>query len=251
MTKRQIIYIAFIVVLVVAYQYSGHFFINGEKELIQAFNNTEFNIKESQLSTSGLYNRTYMSQDKKIELLNEIAGKLSLEPEFEYGIIEEGAFQEIKLIKKSRNATTNIKLVTLEKTISSNVKEAENYLIIDIKLYNNINSLTYFKNLTEELLKDYEVDAQVTIHITGERQGRVSILEKEEITRELFRYISAKEREQFITNDIYSIYGHTPIIKEYIVSNNKKINVDIAITYNEVEDTTYLYLATPLITIPY
>ena len=251
MTKKQIIYVAFIVVLVVAYQYSGHFFINGERELIQAFNNTEFSIKESQISASGLYNRTFMSEEKKIEVLNDIAEKLSLQPGFEYNIIQEGSFQEIKLTKRSRNATTNIKIVTLEKTISENVKEAENYLIIDIKLYNNINSLIYFKDLLEETLKAYNVDTQVTIHIMGEKPGRLSSLEKQEITRELFRNISAKEREQFITNDIYSIYGHTPIIKEYIVSNNKRINVDIALTYSEAQDKTYLYLATPLITIPY
>ncbi|TCK87895.1 TATA-box binding protein [Natranaerovirga hydrolytica] len=251
MDKKQALYVVFIVMLVVIYQYSGNLFINGEKELVQAFNNTTFNIQESNITVWGLYSNNYMSRENKVEVLNDIAKEISLEPEYEYNIVNEGSFQEAQLIKQSKNARTSIKIVSMERELEGNLKEVENFLIVDIKFMNNIHSALHYKELLTNLFNEKALDMQVTMHFVGEHDGFLSEEKKESISNDLLKAINAREQERFVTNEIYSIYGYTSTIKDYILSNNKRINVDIAITYNEEEDKSILYIATPLITMPY
>ena len=40
-------------------------------------------------------------------------------------------------------------------------------------------------------------------------------------------------------------------MKDFVVSKGEKVNMDLAVTYNEEENKTYLYAATPVITLEY
>jgi hypothetical protein len=46
---------------------------------------------------------------------------------------------------------------------------------------------------------------------------------------------------------LYVIYGYSKYISEYKKIGNQKINVSLAMNYNEEEQSTYIYLSTPLI----
>jgi hypothetical protein len=251
MPKKHLLYIIFIVVFVFVYQYSGYYYLQGEDELIDAFNNTEFELKEGQLSVWGIYNKTYMTKDKRWDALENMARELSLEPGFDYEEVDEGSFKEVKLIKKSKYAETVIKLITMEKELAENIKEAENYLVIDLTLYRDINSILHYKKIIQDLFASKDIKGHVSINITGEKEGILQEAEKLSVANELFGYVNAKKQEEFVTDTIYSIYGYSSLIDDYIISNNKKINVDLAFTYNAYENKTNLYLATPIITIPY
>ena len=49
------------------------------------------------------------------------------------------------------------------------------------------------------------------------------------------------------TEEIYTVYGYSEDIKDYVVFGSTKTNVNIAITYNELNGETYIYMATPII----
>jgi hypothetical protein len=60
--------------------------------------------------------------------------------------------------------------------------------------------------------------------------------------------INATTREDYVTDEVYSVVGYTKKIREYIYSGKQKININLALRYNSYQDKTYLYLATPVIT---
>ena len=47
----------------------------------------------------------------------------------------------------------------------------------------------------------------------------------------------------------YSIFS--PLIDEYIYTGNRKMNLNIALRYSELENKTYILIGTPIITIGY
>ncbi|MFP4697368.1 MAG: YwmB family TATA-box binding protein [Eubacteriales bacterium] len=251
MDKKQFFYIIFIVIFVVAYQYSGNYFYKGEDELVSAFNKTTFELKESQVSVWGIYNKTYMTKEDKQNALEKLAKQIPIKSPYEFSEIDEGVFQEVKLSKESKNARTSIKIVSMEKPVEENILEVENYIIMDISLTKDIDSVIHYKNIIRDILNVEGIDSHISVDIIGEKKGRVSSETRKELTDELMDSINAKKQEEFITDDIYSIYGYAPYIDEYIVSNGKKINVDVAFTFNEKEDKTILHLASPIISVGY
>jgi len=49
-------------------------------------------------------------------------------------------------------------------------------------------------------------------------------------------------------DDILSFSIFTPYIEQYIYTGSRKMNLNIAIRFNEYEDKTYIWIGTPIIT---
>ncbi len=54
--------------------------------------------------------------------------------------------------------------------------------------------------------------------------------------------------EEYCDISLISFIIYTPLIKEYLLIDRNKINLNLAIRYNEYEDKTCILLATPIIT---
>ena len=70
--------------------------------------------------------------------------------------------------------------------------------------------------------------------------------QKDVITMELLEQLNAQivaEHRQ----DIYVVYAYTSKIKEYKKVGKDKVNLTIAISYDEQKNTTNIMLATPLL----
>ena len=63
-----------------------------------------------------------------------------------------------------------------------------------------------------------------------------------ELLEKLEAEIVAEHRE-----DSYVVYAYTPLIEEYKTVGKDKINLTVAIIYNEETDVTEMLLATPLL----
>ncbi|OZV13462.1 hypothetical protein CIW83_04260 [Tissierella sp. P1] len=50
---------------------------------------------------------------------------------------------------------------------------------------------------------------------------------------------------------LVSYTAYTPLIESSIFSGEKKVNLNLAIRYNENEDKTYIWIGTPIITTGY
>lgn len=250
---KQWLYIGFVIFLVVIYQYSGRFFEKGENEILQAFNEMKLDLSESQLSIWGFYNKSYLNYKQKEKCIKDIAEKLNIEPQYDIKAHSQDGMKELRLIKTSKDANTTIKIVTLENKIEDDVEvlEAENYLIVDLVLSRDIKSTLYYKNIIEKILKDMGIKTQVNLNISGQKNKILTKEEQKNMVKDLLKQLKATKKEVFETNDNYSVYGYSSLISNYIVSNDKKVNLDIAFSYDEKENKTNIYIATPIITVDY
>lgn len=221
---------------------------NEEETLITTFNYSQFQPIQVNINTWGTLNNSFSSLEEMKVQSKKITDALKI---YTIDTVEEkdsDTLNELTIIRISKHAKTTVKLQSIR---YPETDMANTYVIIDIILYNKYESLTYLKKKLDRIYDENIIKPNTNITITGSVDGELSKKEKEKISQEIMNNIGAKVEDSYETEKIYSIYGYTKIIDDFIVSNNKKINVNCAFRYNEYEEKTYLYLATPLISVEY
>lgn len=83
----------------------------------------------------------------------------------------------------------------------------------------------------------------------GTVEGRLSETERVRIARDIFRQFGGAEvmSGDAKNANYYVAYGYTNGVEHYKRVNNKRININVAMTYDERADKTRIVIGTPLI----
>lgn len=247
--KTAIISVLFICIIAAIRIIDNNIIYNGSK-FVEAFNTTSFEIKESQLNIWGEYIPKYMTMDDMINMGQKIANEIGIDDYEENS--EDNELKKIYTIeKKSVDASTKIQITETIELLENGIYKPKNYISVNLTLYNKCSSIGYFeKNLTK-VFERLMINPVKGIIITAAREGRVSELAAREIMEDLIRLLGGEVREIIIDNNLKTAYGYSGHMKDYVISKGDKINMDLAITYNEIEEKTYLYAGIPVITFEY
>ena len=238
-----------IAVLWVAFltQVAVHFLIQDEGRIIEAFANTNSNIVESKVEVAADYGSRYLNRKDKEKIIDSIASSIGIH---DYEIEEKKGSNsfEYKAEKKSKNGEVFIELISIEKDTDHGTKEIKHYILVNVGIYEDSASIIQYKEVIEDAMKQINVlDYQSIIRFNGVYDGKLTLDEKIKITDELFRNLDGEIISENRDNNLFIVYGYTGIIKEYIKTNDNKINVNVVITYNEETDKTNIYLASPIL----
>ncbi|QUH29530.1 YwmB family TATA-box binding protein [Vallitalea guaymasensis] len=225
--------------------------VNGEEKLLTTFNEVNFTLCETDLNMWGEYSKSYMTEPEMEKLALEVVNKLGLEPEYNVDYNSEEFKKVYSINKKTEEADTTIKVVELIEEVANNGLKVENYIVINIVLNDKCGSILYFRDKITEIFQEMNMDARDNLTITSKHKGKLDESKAKEIVKQIANKMSCQVKDSFKTENIYSIYGYSRYIDEHIITEGEKINVDLALTYNELEDMTYLYAAIPVITIDY
>lgn len=246
------IFVAIVVILwiIAGFQYFNMRNQKNEEKIMEAFSKTEFSENESHVEAYGEYGGNYLSLSQRKELLKELGKKLGITDEYEITEKQEENYQEVALHKKARKADTILRFSTMEYREDSEepVITSKQYVFIDITLYESLNSALAYKEVLNELLKEYQIYPQITVDLKGSYEGKLSLDEKDMVANRLLEILDAEIVSEYRTEELYTIYGYTSYVEEAIVNKNQKINVNVAINYDEAEEKTHLYLSSPVIT---
>jgi len=102
-----------------------------------------------------------------------------------------------------------------------------------------------------EVLRNYGVEPEVNISITGCIKEHLSEPEVEQLFSRVFESISADRVEGINDEGLISVSAFSPSIREAIRVNGRRVNVNLASRYNSYEGKTYIWLATPVIMTEY
>ncbi|MCX7842468.1 MAG: YwmB family TATA-box binding protein [Clostridia bacterium] len=114
-----------------------------------------------------------------------------------------------------------------------------------------IDGLDTIRKEAMNIFKRYGIEPKVNSCITGYYDGKLEYGRMNDIGLKVFSRAQAKKVEGMRNDKMISVCAYTPEIDQYIRVNEKKINLNLAIRYNNFEDRTYIWLATPVITTEY
>ena len=74
----------------------------------------------------------------------------------------------------------------------------------------------------------------------------LDIVERNKLADELLSELSAKVVAENRDADMFTIYGYSQGIKDYLEIGGNRINVNIAMNYDEINNTTNIFLSSPI-----
>jgi hypothetical protein len=224
--------------------------VYGGEELVEAFGNTEFRIEDTELNVWGEYIPQYMTKEEMSMVVEGVAFKLGIE-NYHADFVDVKDKKVYTIEKSSNDAHTKIELVEIVENIDNGTFKARNYLTVNIKLYNKCKSIGYFEDEINKIYSDMEMIATKGLIITASQLGEISDENAKMVMEDIVEALKGEVKSMVSIQELKSAYGYSKYMDDYVVSNGEKINMDLAMTYNEIENKTIFYVATPVITFEY
>lgn len=247
MRKRGIMVVLLLVTLI---NYAGAEVLHKKDDqlILETFKKTQSNFKSFNTTFSGEINKEFMSLNslKKMSkrYINDLNFKESYRETIEESNISKlsiygqvGQCENISLIFYSYKDKTKGENLT---TVLVDMNESKDYEIIE--------EITSKLSKTLEL---YGIKAENTSCIVGLYDGKLESKYKNEIVEQITDFTDSKQVESFVEEELVSYSQYSKHIRDYIYTGNKKMNLNIAIRYDEYRDQTNIFIASPIITRTY
>ena len=210
--------------------------IGPEGNVVEAFSSTELIPVEACVSAYG-----------------DFAGQLGITDGYAVTATQGDSFQESTLTKDGKYGKTVLQIVSLKTGENGESEGAggstgyQQMILSDITIYDNLDYMMQCKETLEDIYRSVGMTPEVGIYVKGKTAGALSERGRQKITDSIFEQLHA-ETVQEIHNENYDcVYGYTEWFEHSIKQNGRKINLNLAFTYQEEEDITYLHLAVPYI----
>jgi hypothetical protein len=222
--------------------------VTDDNRMVEAFSQTAFANEESVISIDGEYTGEYLATEGAKALLASIATELGIDNNYEIVQNRNEQKGELVLTKKAKRAQTTLKFITVESNSKEdNIIDVTQYVSAEIDLYDTADCTLAYRNKLKDILERNQVAGDVTLSLKGKYPEELTLEEKNFLADDMLKKLDADVKTEQRSDDMYVIYGYSKYISEYKKIGNQKINVSLAMNYNEEEQSTYIYLSTPLI----
>ena len=192
------------------------------------------------------------------ERLNDIFMELDVLEGIGYNIKENLAMDEIDRLTQEEKNYSQINLYGYDKDnnqmtiiLSSYFNEEEEYG--ETYLYINYLNKEKFLNINGiikdivEIFKDYNVSPEIATNIEGIIDEKIDINEYKHKIEETVEGLNGKILDTYKNDNLISYNIYTPEIDNYMTIGKEKMNLNIAFRCNKTEDTSVIYIGTPII----
>ena len=191
----------------------------------------------------GKFGVCYLTQEEKEKLVKNIASALGITSSYGLATVYEEEVNTTVLSNESVNGSVTIKAITQE-------PQAQ-YVYVNITVYNNIDCAVSYRELVEGMFGAMGIQGNVNMNLVGSLEGALNSTEKNELADGLLDRLDAKVVTENRDSDIFTIYAYSKGAGSYITIGGNKINMNIAIGYDEEQDRTKVYLASPINSLDY
>jgi predicted RNA-binding protein Jag len=241
------LYIATVLWVAVATQMVVNRVFQEEFKITEAFVKTDTEEMQSSIEVVAEYKSGFLSEDDKKELILGLADAIGLNVDEKITVWEEGTRSEYFFYKQAKQATSEIKIVSIEQEEQDAIT-MKHYIIVRLSILQGIQSVDKYKSVLEDALQELGVESkQFTLKFEGNREGNLSNDQKHEVAALLVEELQGKIALEYDEGDLFTVYAYTGMLNEYVTTMDNKINIQIAITYNELTNKTKIALATPIL----
>jgi len=239
------VYMAVVLWLAVATQVAVNSLFKENFKITEAFVNTNTEETQSSIEIVAEYDKGFLSETDKEDVLKYLANAIGLKVDQEITAQIEDGRSEYSISKQAKSAMTEIKVISMEQEVEAAI-EIKHYIMIRLSISQSIESIDKYKKMLEGALKDLEInDYQTTLQYTGSYEGVLTLEEKDKIVNQIVKELQGKIAYKYEKDELFTVYAYTGLLKEYIVTAGSKVNIQIAIAYDDLLNKTKVYLATP------
>jgi hypothetical protein len=245
-----LIFITFLLAIVIVANGSfelGKKKVSVEDSLIKSIESTKAQVMESTLSAWSKINNSFMTEQQVeeemkaiIEIINPERSTISIVKEHD----EEANKQT--LYGSLGNKYYNIAVESIKTD-----KGGETYVVMDVSIDSSTTELVAEKQKLTRYYAVKSVKPKISSCIIGVYEGRLTENEMRAKISDAMDAVKAKEVEGLASEDLNSISAFSGNINSFVISNNKKVNMQIAMRYSSYDSKTYIWIGSPLIHVEY
>lgn len=245
---KMILYIMLVLWVGVLTQTGVRYFFQNEERIIDAFANTNSSVIESKVELVADYGTKYLTTADRKDLIQYIFNAIGVDEQYTISQTRGKKSSQMKAEKKSKNGEVTVEIISLEKQIEEKETKVKQYILIDLGIYSNCESILKYKNLLEKAVENVNaVSYQSAVKINGVYTGRLTLEEKNKITNDLLDNLQAESVSENRKDELFTVSGYTGLIPEYIMQESRKTNINIVMNYDESKDKTNICLASPIL----
>lgn len=243
---KTMIYVVGVLWIVVMSQLLVNRIFKSDASIMDAFIDTDTNIEESKYNLVIDYGNGVLNRSQKENVVKEIAQIAEMD-RYKLSMEKNKDSSNIKAYQRNKNQEGTIEFITLSSK-EQNELSYHHFILLELKKRHDFEEVINLEKSAKRYVNEQHIDEyQSTLKFTGTYQGKMAESEMTEKTNYLLKGLQAKRVDEIHAKNYDSIYGYTRLIQDSIKANGKKINVNIAVTYDEEEDKTKLCLATPVL----
>ncbi len=214
-----------------------------EKDITDAFVVTDSGCLESRMQITVDYGTAFLTEHDKQALIGYLANSLGIRMEGAADYQENEVSQVYTYHKEAKQAATTIKAITLRQDTS------RTYLYTELVIRNDVNfDILSYRDILLGALKDLQVvQAETTMQFLGAYDGDLPLERWNKIANSMIKELGGKIIYENRDKELYTIYAYSSQLPEYVSVDRNKINIQVAMRYEQDSDRTVVYLATPLL----
>lgn len=262
-----------------------------ENSLEKVFQNNNIHEADCEIEGYYYLGEKYYGESGSLELIDKIAERLGVNSEYYYDKYRTDTGSVAVMKKEGKSSELELELITTEYQESQNVIAQRNYLSVSLNIKGSLESGYYYKNLIEKTMKeicreenddkansenisendkkssntvngekaankDEEVSTSIISQnlymvIKGKIYGEIDKGQENKIAKGILKSFQAKEIFNGQNDEHMNVYGYTEILSDYVAIGSDKININIAFSYNEKDNITYVYVGSPIVNYDY
>ena len=248
---KTILYVVCVLWIAVITQIVVNRFYQDDARIMDVFIGTGTNIEESKLNLVVDYGNEYMISSEKERIVNELATEVGL-TDWEMNIESTDRTSTLKVEDTSKEQDTSIEFITVTRKEDEKNMIYNHFILMELVVKENFKEnfeslLQYKKDIESYINKIGNNDYQCTIKFAGSYNGKLTSQQRDAKVNDILKGLEAKKVDFIDSDSYYTTYAYTGLVKDYIEVTGNRININIVISYNEQEDKTELYLATPIL----
>lgn len=224
-----------------------------EADIVTAFASGNYINTNGTVSVYANYGNRYLSDEDKKQLITEIASAVGIEGNIKVNTErqpgKEGSASTItaSYTNATSNTSTDIRIVTIENERPENAITLEQYILAEISIDNSLESAVHYEKTLRDVFEEMGISADVTLSLRGSVKGTLSNSRKNEICETIIKRLGGQMVIGSNSDELYTVYAYTEDIPDYVVNGTTKSNINIAITYDDAQDLSWIYVATPIL----
>lgn len=196
------------------------------------------------LSANERINEIFMEVDVLEGISYNIKENLAMD-EMDRLTQEEKNYSQINLYGNDKN--NNQITIILSSYFNEEEKYGETYLYINYLNKENFLNINGIINNVREIFKDYNVNPEIATNIEGIIDEKIDINEYKNKIENVVEAMNGKILDTYKNDNLISYNIYTPEIDNYMTLGKEKMNLNIAFRCNKTDDTSVIYIGTPII----
>lgn len=252
MRNRYIVLIFIVFLLTIVIVAIGNFELGKKKvdledSLIKSLESTKAQVMESTISVWSKINNNFMTKQQVEEEMKAVL--VTINPEKStINIVKE---YDEETTKQTLYASVGNKYYNIAVESIKTDKGGETYVVMDVSIDNSTTALAAERLRLERYFTAKNVKPKISSCVIGVYEGKLTENEMRAQIADAMNSVKAKEVEGLASEDLNSISAFSGNINSFVLSNNKKVNMQIAMRYSSYDDKTYIWIGSPLIHVEY